>query len=271
MRYAVVGGRGAVGSLFAERLAESGDVEVLDLATGFDATAPDRELDADVVVIALPEQVALDAVKALRVRPGTLLVDTLSVKSGVVEAIRATGLEAVSVNPMFAPSLPVRGRPIAAVVVRDGPLAQDFLRLLGSWGARVVEVTAPEHDRLAAASQALTHAAVLGFGLGLVELGLGAADLTALAPPPHRTLLALLARIAGGTPEVYWDVQSANPLAAQARSALAVGMRRVADAVESGDEAVFADLVGELRGFLGDELPRHRELCERIFEGMEET
>ncbi|RDI30985.1 prephenate dehydrogenase dimerization domain-containing protein [Lentzea flaviverrucosa] len=270
MRYAVIGGSGAVGSLFAERLRESGEVEVLDLATGFDATAPDRELDADVVVVALPEQVALDAVKALSLEPGTLLVDTLSVKSGVVEAVRATGLEAVSVNPMFAPSLPVRGRPIAAVVVRDGPRARDFLRLLGSWGARVVEVTAPEHDRLAAASQALTHAAVLGFGLGLAELDVDADALTAVAPPPHRTLLALLARIAGGTPEVYWDVQAANPHAPQARAALANGMRRVADVVENGDEAAFADLLDELRGFLGDGLAHHRELCERIFEGMEE-
>jgi prephenate dehydrogenase len=80
----------------------------------------------------------------------------------------------------------------------------------------------------------------------------------------------LLARIAGGTPEVYWDVQAANPHAPQARTALANGMRRVADVVENGDETAFADLLDELRGFLGDGLPHHRELCERIFEGMEE-
>ncbi|NEB90429.1 prephenate dehydrogenase dimerization domain-containing protein, partial [Streptomyces bauhiniae] len=133
------------------------------------------------------------------------------------------------------------------------------------WGARVVRVDAAEHDRLAAASQALTHAAVLGFGLALAGTGVSAADLRPVAPPPATTLLALLARVASGTPEVYWDVQHANAEAGAVRKALAEAVHRVADTVEHGTEADFAALLGELRAYLGDDLAHHRDTCARLF------
>jgi prephenate dehydrogenase len=49
--------------------------------------------------------------------------DTLSVKSRLCELLRSRGedLEAVGLNPMFAPSLGLAGRPVAVVAERDGP------------------------------------------------------------------------------------------------------------------------------------------------------
>jgi prephenate dehydrogenase len=140
------------------------------------------------------------------------------------------------------------------------------LELLEKWGARVVLVPAEEHDRMVAATQALTHAAVLAFGLALVELDADVTAHTTLAPPPHATLLALLSRIAGGTPEVYWDVQVANPYAARSRGALASGLRRVAALVDGADEAGFTAALTELRGLFGADLSRCRAACARVFE-----
>ena len=54
----------------------------------------------------------------------------------------------------------------------------------------------------------------------LAELDIDIADLDRIAPPPHAALLSLLARITSGAPEVYWDVQAANPYAPAARHAL---------------------------------------------------
>ncbi|WP_441245320.1 prephenate dehydrogenase/arogenate dehydrogenase family protein [Kitasatospora sp. McL0602] len=280
----VVGGAGAVGALFADSLLRSGRaVTVVDTGRApegvrqlrGDITDIGPELAAvlaaaDLVVLAVPEPVALAAVKgvAAAMREGALLVDTLSVKQSVVAAIRdqAPKVEALSLNPMFAPSLGFGGRPVAAVVVQDGPLVRELIGLVESWQGKVVEVTEREHDRLAAATQALTHATVLSFGLALTELDITIGELRAVAPPPHDTLLALLARIAGGTPEVYWDVQSANPQAPSARSGLAASIRRVADLVEAGDETGFEHLLGRLKGFLGPELDHYRDTCARIFE-----
>ncbi|MEU3146497.1 prephenate dehydrogenase/arogenate dehydrogenase family protein [Streptomyces sp. NPDC006999] len=288
-RCVVVGGAGAVGRLFAERLLAGGArVAVVDTVepgteppdTHYvrgDVTAlgPRLEADlghADLVVLAVPDSVALAAVPGLAgvLRPDALLVDTLSVKQPITAAVRAhaPAVQAVGLNPMFAPALGFESRPVAAVVVNDGPRVGHLLELVGSWGARVVPMDAAEHDRLAAVSQALTHATVLGFGLALTRLGPDLGRIREIAPPPHNALLALLARISSGAPAVYWDIQAAHPQAAAVRKELAEGVRRLADLVEHGSESEFATVLGQLQDQLGEHLPHYRDLCARMFTSL---
>ena len=287
-RCVVVGGAGAVGTMFVDLLHGAGaSVCVVDTVAApergdrpiafepRDIMAMDPSLAteigrADIVVLAVPEAVALAAVQrvATAMAPGALLVDTLSVKEPIVAAARsyAGALQVLSLNPMFAPSLGIDGRAIAAVVVHDGPRAQELLEVLRDCGGRIVELGAHEHDALAATTQALTHATVLAFGLALVELEVDVGELGAVAPPPHTTLLALLARIASAAPETYWDVQAANAHSASARSALASGLRRLADVVDAGDPDEFAALLEELREVMGPELDAYGDVCRRLFE-----
>jgi prephenate dehydrogenase len=224
---------------------------------------------ADIVVLAVPERVALAAVPALAplLRQGGLLADTLSVKTGIVASLAAHGthFEAVSLNPMFAPALGFDGRAVAAVVVRDGPRARALLDAIAWSGARVAEVGADEHDRVVAVTQALTHAAVLAFGLALDELGVTVEELGVLAPPPHLTLLALLARIASGRPETYWDVQAGNPHACRARTALAAGLAELADAAEHGTGGDFAAILERAGRSLGAAHDAYARICEELF------
>jgi prephenate dehydrogenase len=224
---------------------------------------------ADIVVLAVPEHAALTAVPALArlLRPGVLLVDTLSVKTGIVAALaaHAAHLEAVSLNPMFAPDLGFDNRAVAAVVVRDGPRARALLDAVGRRGGRVAELGADEHDRVAAVTQALTHAAVLAFGLALDELGVAVADIGPVATPPHLTLLALLARIASGGSETYWHVQASNPHAPRARTALAAGLATVADAADHGTGDDFAAILGRAHQSLGPNRDVYNRICEELF------
>ncbi|WP_208545336.1 prephenate dehydrogenase/arogenate dehydrogenase family protein [Streptomyces sp. Tu 2975] len=291
-RCVVVGGAGAVGRMFSHWLVRSGvAVTWLDLdaagagAGGVDGVRvvagdvrrPGPEAvavlaAADVVVLAVPEPVAWEAVEVLApvMRPGAVLADTLSVKSRIAGRLRraAPGLQAVGLNPMFAPSLGLQGRPVAAAVVTDGPGVRALVELVAQWGARVVEMPAEQHDALTAVQQAATHAAVLAFGLGLGELSADVGALRDSAPPPHLAMLALLARIAGGTPEVYFDIQAANPGAPAARQALGRGLVRLGQAVEAGDEETFEALFAELRGVLGEHGAPLEELCARMFTAL---
>jgi len=289
-RVVVAGGSGAMGSLFAERLQDSGnDVVVVDLAepgpgygvTRFvqgDISEPGAEVTdlvraADAVLLSVPEPVALVAIDRLTgaLRPDALIADTLSVKTTVVPALRAAVMvsgEALSLNPMFAPSLGFAGHPVASVVVRNGWRGRALRGLIEQWGARVVTVTADQHDRLAAAAQALTHAAVIGFGAALAELDVDIADLDRMGPPPHTALLSLLARISSGAPEVYWDVQAANPYAPAARRALARGVSRLTSVVEDGDRAAFGDLLDRLCGVLGPLQGAYRERSAHALRAM---
>ncbi|MDZ7932162.1 MAG: prephenate dehydrogenase dimerization domain-containing protein [Rhodococcus sp. (in: high G+C Gram-positive bacteria)] len=276
----VVGGSGAVGRLMVDLLRGDGvSVTVVDINDGADAfpvtvgdiTAPDQQLAAVLaraatVILAVPESVAL-AADLSALQPDTLLVETLSVKSGFsrhVQDARPIGA-AVGINPMFAPSLGMAGRPVAAVVHRPGPPVDTFLDSITRWGGRVVHLDAARHDRLAAATQALTHASVLAFGLALAELDLPFVDIDAVAPPPHATMLSVLARITGGEPEVYWDVQAGNPHAADARAALHRATQTVSETVASGSEADFARLLAQAEAALGGNGDRYRALCAEMF------
>ncbi|SNS06412.1 prephenate dehydrogenase/arogenate dehydrogenase family protein [Actinoplanes regularis] len=273
---AVVVGGGAVGGMFAQLLRDGGaSVTVVDVAARgdlrADVTAPSPELiavigAADTVLLALPEAVTLKALPEVTavMAAGALLVDTSSVKAGIVDA-GPPGREWVSVNPMFAPSLGMRGRPVAAIVAHGGERVEGFLAEITGWGGRVVRMSAVEHDRIAAVTQSMTHAAILAFGLAVRDLGLPLETLAATAPPPHQSMLALLARLMSQSPEVYWDIQAANPHAAHGRAALADGLRRLADLVDAGDTHGFDDALGELRSLFGDDLAIHRDRCARMF------
>ncbi|MFD4366086.1 prephenate dehydrogenase/arogenate dehydrogenase family protein [Rhodococcus sp. NPDC058521] len=279
----VVGGAGAVGTMLADLYRCTGanvvvvdrtDPETVGRYVHGDITAPGpalRELlrSAATVLLAVPETVAVAALPRIAdlLDADAVLVDTLSVKSRFADAVGASELScaALGVNPMFAPSLDPKGRPIAAVTYRPGPGVDATVRTLESTGAVVTPLAAGEHDELTALTQALTHASILAFGLALADAGANGSELAALGTPPHLTSLALLARVTGGTPEVYWDVQAGNPAAPDARRRLADALALLDDTVEGGDEETFAALMTRASSALGAHADAFRDLCGQLF------
>ena len=265
-RFAIVGGAGAVGRLLAGLLADAGhEVVVVDRAGDppLDVTQPSPALaaalaGADGVVLAVPEAVALDALPHVlaALRPGALLVDTLSVKTPFVAAVEqaAAGreLELLSLNPMFAPDLGFEGRAVLAVEVAGGSRSDALLALLRERTTVASVADAAAHDRTTAALQVAAHASLIGFGTALAELDADLDALLAVAPPPFLALLALLARIADGSPGTYADIQLANPLAGEARAALADGLAQVDAAAGGGDAAAVEALLARCAALLGD-------------------
>ena len=281
---ALIGGSGDVGRMLTTRLRADGntvrtvDIRFTDRSDADqvkgDIIDPSPELRAvvqaaDAVILAIPESVALESIPFLvsELPEHALLVDTLSVKSRFDVALRESALRggAVGINPMFAPSLGPEGRPVAAVTYLDGPGVEWFLSALSGWGSSVVRLDAEHHDRLTAATQALTHAGVLAFGLALADLGVDGAELTAVGTPPHLVSLALLARVGGGVPEVYRDIQAGNPYAGDARRALAAALATLTDTVEQGSEDDFAALMSRATSPLGDRSEPLARLCADLF------
>lgn len=278
----VIGGSGEVGRLIASLLAADGDtVLTLDPVATTAATpgiehlvgdivSPDVEVRAvlsaaPLVVLAVPESVALET-ELTFLHDRSLLVETLSVKSAFARKVASADPPGsiLGINPMFAPSLGMDGRPVAAVVHRGGGAVESFLGRISGWGGRVVQVDADQHDRLAAATQALTHATVLAFGSALAKLEVDPRSIDSLAPPPASTLLALVDRVASGEPAVYWDVQAGNPYAERARDALAESVQELNGIVTSGSESDFTCFMGQA----GAAVPNHavyRALCARLF------
>jgi prephenate dehydrogenase len=283
----VVGGAGEVGRLFLSLLTAHAErrLIVVDPKAGGssfaghdtiheDVRRPGGELlrrlqAADLVVLATPESVALDCLPLLakQLKSTCLLVDTLSVKSRIAQALDGTALqcEALGLNPMFAPSLGFSGQSTIATRYRQGPRSKRLLGLIAAQGCRLTEMTAEEHDCCTAALQVATHAAVLSFGLSLARTGYDLATCEQIMPPPHRTMLALLARILKADPEVYWDIQAGNPRAETIRSQLIAAAVHLQETVKADDTSGFRADLASLRQLFGEGRSRYEALCEDLF------
>ncbi|HET7443208.1 MAG TPA: prephenate dehydrogenase/arogenate dehydrogenase family protein [Solirubrobacterales bacterium] len=227
--------------------------------------------EADCVVLAVPEDVALRALHPLaeQLPAGALLVDTLSVKRSVVTELNdlPESLETLSLNPMFAPVLDLHGQPVLAVEVNPGARSQRLLELIRLAGCRVVQCEAEYHDRKTASLQALTHAAILSFGAALAKSGADPAELIEIAPPPFVAIAALLARILAGRSTTYYDIQASNEHAQLARDLFADAGHSLQSAIDAGP-AGFSAFLLELAEVLGPEAAELERQAQQMLEAQ---
>ena len=267
----VLGGLGQAGELMAQVFAQAGmEVLLVDVESGPEASKAKRYVQADVtqpndtlleaianadcVAMCLPERAALQAAPAIleAMQAGVLWVDTLSVKQNICDVLRgfAEKLELVSINPMFAPSLGFAGNTVAFIEISGGPKSEEFARTLHALGATVERLSSETHDRLTAAIQVATHAAILSFGAALLELDYDIDEGLAIATPPHRALLSLLDRLISANPEVYWDIQHHHPAAASVRESLSRALKALDIAALEDSPSEFQKLFERLRHVL---------------------
>jgi prephenate dehydrogenase len=285
-RCVVVGANGQFGRVFAQKLAAEGvavsgvdrqeargEGVALGEYVGSDITDPSagaRRLlgAAECVLLCTPEEAVLRAIPLLReITPADcLVIDIASVKSRIDAALAAAGFPRsyLSIHPMFGPTADFADRNVCVVAYAEGGRAVWFTGLLAKWRARVTRLTAEAHDRATAYTQALPHAAILSFADALVRSGDSYELTTRLATPIHSTMLSLLARIVSGDPELYWDIQSDNPYAAEAREQLGLSLARLEEAIGGPRPNYFPELFGRVSAKLADDRAALREVASRI-------
>lgn len=279
-RIVILGAAGGFGRLLARLLTEEGDqvtgvdkvgVEQEDRRTTFfaaDTSCPDDALigcvaDADWVISCMPLDATLDGFQRLTpfMAPHSLFADILSVKTqicGLMEAARPD-IECVSLHPMFAPSVPFPDQNVVLVDVRSGARSASLVSYLRKWGAKIHHLSAEQHDSRMAMIQAATHTAILAFGMALRSAGNNLTDVIAISSPPHRLMLAMLARIVTGNVDVYWQIQTENPRAERARVDVAAGAESLQVLCRNGNLAEFTEFFRDVRELLHvgeDELNR---------------
>ncbi|MEH6582160.1 MAG: prephenate dehydrogenase/arogenate dehydrogenase family protein [Halioglobus sp.] len=282
----VVGGSGAVGSLFCDLLGEYHDTVVaLDpqksvLSSGNKTHYVQGSLgekkcvelikQSRIVLLATPEAPTLAHINdiASLMTDKQCLIDTLSVKSRVCEILSNTKsvVEIVSINPMFGPSLGFDGQSLAYIPVRKGPIASQFLREIENAGTQTVECSAESHDRMTAATQATTHAAILVLGMAFSKLNYKPSTAKSIWTPPHQTMLAMLARILNADPEVYRDIQESNPYAREARDVLTESIGEFENTINS--PVAFNELFRSLKELVGDDEESLARQAQEIFESI---
>jgi chorismate mutase/prephenate dehydrogenase len=187
-RILIVGGTGGMGRFFARFASLQGakvklagrEINKTKTAAKEIEVEPGTILDAassDIVILAVPmeETVRVATETASLMTNSSLLVDLSSVKTGISDGIAekiSTGLEYVSLHPLFGPNIDhLHDQTIIAVSYNAGQKWSKLARALQGGGAKVQPMSAAQHDRTMAYVQGLHHFALISLGLGLAGMG----------------------------------------------------------------------------------------------------
>ncbi len=175
-------------------------------------------------------------VLARTLKPGTLVVDTCSVKVypvNLMKQILPPSLDILGCHPMFGPdsgAKSVKGLPIVMCRERISDKTYEFWkRHFERMGLKVCEMTAHAHDREAAYTQGITHFV----GRTLDELNL---QTSTIGTTGYQSLLNIVKQTCNDPWQLFLDLQKYNPYTAEMRRMLHQGlekMLRTFDSIES--------------------------------------
>ena len=164
-----------------------------------------------------------------RIKPGTLVADTCSVKVypiGEMVRLLDSGVNILATHPMFGPDSGkdgVAGLPLVYHPVRmTGQQVSFWRETFYSWGLRVLDLTPDEHDREAAYTQGITHF----IGRVLNDLSLSPSE---IATKGYAKLLEIIEQTCNDPIQLFVDLQKYNPYTGEMRSSLAASIRRYMD------------------------------------------
>ena len=184
----LVGGTGGMGRLLARFLALQGATVKL-AGRQIDKTrtaAKEVEVEAgtildaassDVIILSVPmrESLRVATETASLMTEGSLLIDLASVKTGISDKIFEKipeSVEYVSLHPLFGPSIDhFQDQALIVVPYRAGQKWAKLARVLQTGGAKLVKMSASQHDKAMAYAQGLHHFALISFGIALDGLG----------------------------------------------------------------------------------------------------
>lgn len=251
----LVGGKGAMGRLLAEHFTASGyPVRILEK----DDWGRAREIlsGAGIVMVCAPMEITEDIIAKLGplLDPQCLLTDITSVKTGPVKAMLAAHAGPVAgLHPMFGPDVPHFHKQVFVYVPGREPEKSAFLvRQIESWGARVVETTAEEHDRAMAIIQALRHFTTYCYGVFLARVHPDIGKLLDLSSPIYRLEIEMVGRLFAQDPALYGDIIMSSQANLDLLTEYVEGLKPELDLVLRRDHKEFVRRFLEARSYFGE-------------------
>ncbi len=164
---------------------------------------------------------------APRLKPGTLVMDTCSVKSlpaRWMDEILPPAVKILATHPMFGPDSArggIEGLPMILHPVRLGSSELDRWRDFFAGIGLSVQIMEPQlHDRRAAFTQGLTH--YLGRVLAGLEL-----EPSPIASLGYRKLLEIIEQTCNDSWQLFYDLQQYNPYTREMRERLGASLSEV--------------------------------------------
>jgi chorismate mutase / prephenate dehydrogenase len=260
-RALVIGGRGKMGGWFAEFLASQGfRVAIADpmgAQAGFDYVADweNDALDFDLIVLATPLGATADLLQVLaRRQPRGLIFDLGSLKTPLragLDALVKAGCRVTSLHPMFGPDTELlSGRHVIFIDLGNAEALAQAQELFAPTMAERVVMDLDEHDRLVAYVLGLSHALNIVFFTALADSGEAAPRLARLSSTTFDSQLDVASKVAAESPDLYFEIQSANEYGGESLMALQTAVERLVAAVNTKNSKEFTDIMNRGRAYL---------------------
>ncbi|QZZ19700.1 bifunctional chorismate mutase/prephenate dehydrogenase [Leptothermofonsia sichuanensis E412] len=239
-RITVVGGRGAMGCFFTERLSAAGhEVSVLEHD---DWDRADVLLGtADLVLICVPLKATVAVIR--RVAPylshNTILADIASTKRESVEAMmECHSGPVVGLHPMFGPGVgSFLGQKVMVCPGREPDAFGWLLDLIEGDGGKLVPCTPDEHDRMMVFVQAIRFFSNFSLGTFLAEEGFDIEQSLEFSSPLYRIEVNTINRLLAQDAALYVDILLASDERCAAIERLVKTCDRLANLLAQGNRA----------------------------------
>jgi prephenate dehydrogenase len=234
---AVIGAEGKMGLWLQNHLPKIGyDVIAFDERRG---DTPSVLKEADIIIVSVPVSATRDVIrKTVRhMKKGTKIVEIASIKEGIHEEmvkVAGYGIDAVSLHPMFGPSVKdLREKTVAVVPVVDAKKETEMASKLFP-GANIVKVDPTQHDKLMAHILSVPYLVnmALAATMGEVDLAL----LKQLSGTSFALQYTLVHSVVGETTSLVHALLSENRYLEETAEQLISNMKELMDSARSKDD-----------------------------------
>jgi prephenate dehydrogenase/chorismate mutase len=201
----------------------------------------------DAVIVSVPLEATADVLSSLAENPvvNAPIFEIASIKSHLEEpmaALRKSGLQAISIHPMFGPGKnPFE--PITVVHASAGDEAGEraaILDLLAHPYLDLVSLPFEHHDRLMGWLLGLAHLTGMLFADALSMSGLDPKELERVASTTFARQVSTASSVLDEDPELYYAIQRLNPFRGEVYDALHAALNGLTGAVEGEEREAFA-------------------------------
>ncbi|MBN2618102.1 MAG: prephenate dehydrogenase/arogenate dehydrogenase family protein [Spirochaetales bacterium] len=234
-------GLGRFGAFWGDQLSKIGTVvgysrnKDREVPKSITKVSEEEVLSSDVIIIC----VAISSMENFlisikdKIKPGTLLMDTCSVKVYPVELMKKIlppWANIIGTHPMFGPDsgkLGVAGLPIVISEVRATKEQYNFwIEKFNQLNLSVIEMTPDEHDKEAAYTQGITHF----IGRTLADLHLKRSSISTTG---YNSLLDIIKLTCNDEYQLFLDLQKYNSYTSLMRTDLKNSLNRILNIIES--------------------------------------
>lgn len=256
----IIGGKGLMGNFFKNIFTELG-FHVLISDRGTKLSNKKLVLQSDIILFSVPIHLTSAIMKSIipSTRTDQLLLDVTSIKTIPMREMLKSPAEVIGLHPMFRPPEGAVGRSglnKQTVVMCNGRASEKSMRMVRNWftssGAKVVKMTAREHDRLMSIIQVLLHFHTIVLGNTMRALRIPLKKTLEAASPIYRLEMDMIARIFSQDPLLYGPIEMLNPETKKVTRVLLKETEKLAAVVLKKDLKKFAHTFKKTSLFLGD-------------------